>query len=180
MNNSEYDYEHERRFLVVSLEVLKGTSSEEIEQGYLWAKAGYAVRVRSTRSLGSDGELHDLPAFLTVKGPRDESRRWEQEMEIPADHAANLIEHAPHRIRKTRYGVISEGNAWVVDVFHDANAGLVIAEFEASAKEVAVIKTPWWCGAEVTQDSRYNNENLAAHPWPLWRGDEIDNDETNT
>lgn len=167
MSESAYDYEHERRFLVTSMEILKGTSTEEIEQGYLWADGGYAVRARSTRSLDRDGKLQDLSAFLTVKGPRSGSRRWEKEIEIPTDHAANLIEHAQNKVRKTRHGVISEGNAWVVDVFHDDNAGLVIAEFEASAKEVAVIKTPWWCGAEVTEDSRYNNENLAAHPWPL-------------
>lgn len=167
-SQERHDQEHERRFLVTDLSILEGSNSEEIEQGYLWADGGYAIRARRTQAKDENGTVHDAPAFLTAKGPRKGSVRWEVEVDIALDRAADLIDLARHKIQKTRHGVISENNAWVVDVFHGANEGLVIAEFEGTAAEVAAVKKPWWCGAEVTQDKRYNNENLAEHPWPEW------------
>lgn len=166
--HERHDQEHERRFLVSQIPLGNITSSEQIEQGYLWAEAGYAIRIRRTWAIDEDGIERELEAFLTVKGPRRNATRWEEEMEISPKEAQNLIELAPYRITKTRHGVVSEGNTWVLDVFHEENDGLLIAEFEASKQAVAVIRRPWWCEKEVTDDNRYDNEALAMNPWPLW------------
>ena len=162
--------EHERRFLVTDLSILKRSVGAEIEQAYLWNAGGYAVRVRRTRSVDESGKVDEEPALFTLKGPRKGFTRFEAEMEIPVDRAAELIELSPHRIVKTRYGVISEDETWAVDVFHGASEGLVIAEFEAGVEAVTALRHgPAWCGREVTQDVRYNNEYIARNPWPSWR-----------
>ncbi len=164
----DYQKEHERRFLVTDHQLLKHLTGYEIEQAYLWSQGGYAIRVRRQRRLDDTGGLVDAPAMLTAKGPREHFTRWEAEQHIPLKHATAIIELAHHRIEKTRYPVISEGNTWDVDVFHGANEGLILAEFEASPSAVAKIHKPWWCGDEVTHDTRYNNENLAVAPWGHW------------
>jgi adenylate cyclase len=167
------ELEHERRFLVADTSVIPLYPSYEIMQGYLWASEGYAVRVRvSCRTFNDDGRApEELKAFLTLKGPRLAASRFEKEMEIPSERASALIKIAPHRIRKTRHTFSFGGQDWEVDVFHDANEGLVLAEFESTADAVARLQPPPWCGAEVTDDPRYNNENLAASPWPQWSRD---------
>lgn len=164
------ELEHERRFLVADPSVIPPYPSYEIMQGYLWASEGYAVRVRVSYRTSEDHRRApaELKASLTLKGPRLAASRFEKEMEIPSEHASALIKVAPHRIRKTRHKFQFGGQDWEVDVFHDANEGLVLAEFENAAETVAQLSPPAWCGLEVTDDSRYNNENLAARPWPQW------------
>lgn len=160
------DNEYERRFLVEDLSVLRGVEDyDEIDQAYLWAEGGYAVRVRGIWDKDADSE--QAQAFLTLKGPRANASRYEVEVPIALDHARQLVALAPQSVRKKRYGIISEGNPWVVDVFEGSNKGLVIAEFEASRTAVENLKKPWWAGEEVTEDPRFNNEALAANPWPF-------------
>ena len=43
-------------------------------------------------------------------------------------------------IEKTRYCQSFGGKTWEIDVFHGDNAGLVVAEFEASLKKYPPIK----------------------------------------
>ena len=52
------------------------------------------------------------------------------------------------------------GNLWEIDVFHEKNEGLVLAEIELSAPD-QVFEPPFWLGEEVTDDARYLNVNLA-------------------
>ena len=54
-----------------------------------------------------------------------------------------------------------------MDVFHGANAGLVIAEIELSS-ETEEFPLPAWVGAEVTGEPRYYNAALIAHPYREW------------
>jgi len=54
-----------------------------------------------------------------------------------------------------------------VDVFEGENAGLVIAEIELT-NENQNISLPPWAGAEVTDDPRYYNSSLTAHPYCRW------------
>jgi adenylate cyclase len=158
--------EYERRFLVEDRAVLEGvTDYEEIDQAYLWAAGGYAVRVRGIWQSGDSVE--STQCFLTLKGPRKDAHRYEVETPISADHARQIVKLARTGIQKKRYGVISEGNTWIIDVFEGNNEGLIVAEFEASKGAVETLKKPWWAGAEVTNDSRYNNEELAVTPWPF-------------
>lgn len=161
--------EHERRFLVEDLSVLRGSPYLEIEQAYLWACEGYAVRVRLTRNpedAGTDGQ-----AYLTLKGPRavgDAYMRYEVEHVIDPCHAAEIVRRAEHIVTKRRYTVVSQGSTFDVDVFTGANEGLVIAEFEGSPAAVAKLRKPWFASQEVTKDSRYNNDELAMNPYTTW------------
>lgn len=176
-------YERERRFLVPDPSFLQAdydTSRGErdldrrgdrrgnvIVQAYLFSKDGYVVRVRRTHLPHEDGKsFREAPAVVAVKGPRVAAARQEYEMEIPSAMAAELIQRAEHKVSKRRFQVIEGGEAWDVDVFTGDNEGLVIAECESSNVE-AIVK-PDWCGVEITDDPRYNNESLAAKPYRSW------------
>lgn len=161
--------EHERRFLVHDKTILNGAEGYEIEQGYIYQAGGWAIRARRiSRAASPADERDDVSAFLTAKGPRDGFSRPEYEMVISAADAASLIATTPHIVTKTRYQVISEREAWDIDVFHGTNSGLVIAELEASPAVLLKLRAPWWAGSEVTSDAKFQNENLAAHPVSKW------------
>ncbi|MGE5504872.1 MAG: CYTH domain-containing protein [Actinomycetota bacterium] len=145
-------YEIERRFVVdgdVSALCRDGT---HIVQGYLWTGKGANLRVRLT----DDG------AFLTAKGPKRGCVRTEIEKRIPEQQARRMLDAIdPHRlVRKTRYHVDHCGTQWVVDVFDDELAGLVIAEVELD-DPTQPLALPDWVGPEVTNDPRYGNSALA-------------------
>jgi len=163
------DDEYERRFLVDDLSILTGAQDfEVIEQVYPWIESGAAIRLRCIRS--DDAGL--VPRYrLGMKGPRFKAHRYELEMDLEPGWGSLLLKSNLPRVVKRRYGVISEGNPWVIDVFDEPNRGLVIAEFEASRIAVANMRVPWWAGNEVTEDSRYNNEQLALNHWPFEEGE---------
>lgn len=168
------DQEYERRFLVSDPDVLHGTSYEVIDQGYLWSKGGYAMRVRRNWSGDPfDPPESDAPGVFALKGPRKDWHRFELEFLIPAEHLNHLLKASNHRILKRRHMLIYQRDVWSVDVFLGDNEGLVIAEFEGSAATVASIKKPAWCSVEVTDRSEYDNENLAKRPYRTWRPDTI-------
>ena len=161
-------YESERKFLVTDRSILDGSVGDLVVQGYLWARGGYAIRVRRRNYVDASGIGHWTPGMLTLKGPRQATSRLEVETSIPNDDVDALLEFCDLKIIKERHSIISEGNTWDVDVFRGENEGLVVAEFEGSPGEVAQVRKPWWCGGEVTQDTRYQNENLAARPFRDW------------
>lgn len=90
--------EHERRFLVADPSILEGASFQTIDQGYLWVKGGYAVRVRLTTSENTAEVCDDSPGVLALKGPRKNAQRFESEMIIPRSHANTLLDLCNHRI----------------------------------------------------------------------------------
>ena len=59
------------------------------------------------------------------------------------------------------------GLTWEVDEFLGDNAGLVVAEVELSHEDQPFARPPW-LAEEVTDDPRYYNANLAAHPFCRW------------
>ncbi len=127
-------------------------------QGYLTTAAERTVRVRRA------GDR----AWLTIKGRPEGRVRAEFEYEIPpadADDLLALCEATP--IDKTRYRVEHAGYVWEVDVFAGANAPLVLAEVELPDAE-AEVALPGWVGAEVTDDSRYQNARLSREPYDGW------------
>jgi CYTH domain-containing protein len=138
------------------------TWEARLQQGYLSAAAdGFTTRVRSD---GCGG------AWLTLKcdaSASDGLVRHEFEYPITVADAEALLELCPSALRKWRYGLDLPGGDWVLDVFEDANAPLVIAEVElASATQPVAV--PPWCVQEITGQGRFSNAALAGTPLAAW------------
>jgi CYTH domain-containing protein len=152
--------EIERKFLVAGDEWRHiAVSSHTLRQGYLSTVKERTVRVRLV-----DGE-----GFLTVKGITVGATRAEFEYPVPGDDAAAMLDDLCERplVEKTRHLVEHEGLTWEIDEFAGVNEGLIVAEVELEADDQDV-PLPTWVGAEVTDDPRYFNANLIAHPYREW------------
>jgi adenylate cyclase len=151
--------EIERKFLVIGDGWRGGAPGTAMRQGYISSQKEHTVRVR----LAGDR------AFLTLKGVSKGATRDEFEYEIPVADAAAMLSRLCQGplVEKTRYRVPIEGLIWEVDVFEGDNEGLVVAEVELEREDQVVVVPPW-AGAEVTQDARYYNANLAVRPFRTW------------
>jgi CYTH domain-containing protein len=152
--------EIERKFLVAGDEWRRlAVSSQMLRQGYLSTVKERTVRVR----------IVDDEGFLTVKGITVGTTRAEFEYPIPGDDAAAMLDDLCERplVEKTRHIVEHEGLTWEVDEFAGVNEGLIVAEVELERSDQEVPLPPW-IGAEVTDDPRYFNANLIAHPYSEW------------
>jgi CYTH domain-containing protein len=151
--------EIERKYLVVDDAWRAGVIGTVFRQGYLSTVKERIVRVRVAGDRG----------YLTVKGITIEAARSEFEYEIPAGEAAQMLDELCERplIEKTRYKVEDAGLTWDIDEFAGVNEGLTIAEVEIEDKG-QTITPPKWVGDEVTDDPRYFNSNLIAHPFTEW------------
>ena len=150
--------EIERKFLVRDLAILDGVEGIPYRQGYLSTDLERTVRIRHA------GDR----AFVTIKGRSRGATRAEFEYPIPVDDAEAMLQLClPPVIEKIRHRLPHAGLVWEVDVFGGVNDGLVVAEVElpSEATEVAL---PPWIGDEVTDDPRYFNANLVAHPYRDW------------
>lgn len=152
----------------------------ELCQGYLVdAGPGLTLRVRLSEPAGLEPE-----AWLTIKAPPPEPAgapvaaleplaltRLEYEYPIPLEDARGLLALAGPRVAKRRHGLDLPGGDWVLDVFAEANAPLVVAEVElASAGDPLVI--PPWCGREITSRHDLSNAALARRPLASWSREE--------
>ncbi|MGC3976890.1 MAG: CYTH domain-containing protein [Paludibacteraceae bacterium] len=158
MNNKHIEIE--RKFLVNGEFKHLSSGNYRITQGYLCADGKRTVRVRSK------GEK----AFLTIKGEVNENgfSRFEWEKEISLNDAKELLELCDAGIiDKTRYEVIFAGKTFEIDVFHNENEGLLIAELELESENEIFLK-PDWLGEEVTYDKRYYNSYISKHPYKNW------------
>ncbi|MGH8039356.1 MAG: CYTH domain-containing protein [Stenotrophomonas sp.] len=107
-------------------------------------------------------------AFLNLKSRDIGHTRQEFDYPIPVDDARALLALCVGGlIDKRRHLVRHGGLLWEVDEFLGDNAGLVVAEVELDDAAQA-IDLPEWVGAEVTDDVRYYNLALAAHPFSRW------------
>lgn len=151
--------EIERKFLVVGEDWRSLGDAVEIRQGYLSTVKERTVRVRV---MGDRG-------YVTVKGITVGAARTEFEYEIPVADAHQMLDQLCERpiIEKTRSRIDVAGLIWEVDSFNGVNAGLVVAEVELE-HEAQEIDPPRWIGEEVTDDPRYFNANLIAHPFTEW------------
>ena len=130
-----------------------------IRQAYLSNTAKNSVRVRI---------IDDAAARLTIKSGYRGIVRDEFEYDIPVSDAVDLIRLRQSTIiDKVRYKVEYAGLVWEVDEFFGANAGLVLAEVELEDEDHD-LDVPAWIGREVTGDKRFNNSQLAAHPFGKW------------
>lgn len=159
--------EHERKFLLATVEHLDGYPSIAIVQGYLATTEGGEVRIRT----GPAGQV------LTVKGARRGAKRTETEMIIDdRDLAYALIEACDGRVVvKRRFAVEvprsrGEIDHWVVDQYEGDNAGLYLAEFEypPDQREPHRLELPSWIGREVTHLDRYYASRLSVRPYRAW------------
>jgi CYTH domain-containing protein len=144
--------EIERKFLVKGEFKHLAIKDIRIIQTYLSIDRDKTVRVR----------IADDKAFLTIKGrPKPNSiSRNEWEIPVPVSDAREMMKICmPGKIDKTRYLVPSGRHTFEVDVFHDKNEGLIIAEIELSS-ESENFEKPEWLGEEVTGKPEYYNANL--------------------
>jgi adenylate cyclase len=151
--------EIERKFLVKG-DAWRGKSvGKRYRQGYLSTVKERTVRVRTVDDKG----------FITVKGLSVGAARSEYEYEIPVADANEMLDRLCERplIEKTRYRIPVAGLVWEVDEFAGENRGLIVAEVELE-REDQQVALPDWIGREVTDDPRYFNANLVAHPFSRW------------
>lgn len=151
--------EIERKFLVEGDEWRAGSTGTEYRQGYLSTVKERTVRIRT---MGGR-------AVLTVKGITVGATRAEFEYDIPFGDAEQMLDELCERplIEKTRHLIEYRDLTWEVDEFEGANAGLLVAEVELD-EDGQTVELPSWVGDEVTEDPRYYNANLIAHPYREW------------
>lgn len=151
--------EIERKFLVVGDAWRKLGEATVFRQGYLSTVKERTVRVRIVGDKG----------YLTVKGLSIGAKRAEFEYEIPAADADAMLNELCELplIEKTRCKIPVGDLIWEVDEFVGDNEGLIVAEVELSDEDQE-IRLPDWIGEEVTDDPRYFNVNLVAHPYKNW------------
>lgn len=151
--------EIERKFLLVGEAWKKLAQGVRYRQGYLSTSKESTVRVRTIENTG----------YLTVKGKSTGATRSEFEYEIPVEDANAMLDQlcAKPLIEKNRYKIDYQGFTWEVDEFFGENQGLVVAEVELENEDQFYAK-PEWVGAEVTEDQRYFNSNLARNPYCSW------------
>ena len=145
--------EIERKFLVRGNFIHLAEKKIDIIQTYLSIDSSKSIRLR----------VYEDKAFITIKSKIEDYTisRNEWEYRIPTEDVEELLKIClPGKIVKTRFLVPSgEKHTFEVDVFHDKNEGLIIAEIELSSEDEEFEK-PDWLGDEVTGLSQYYNVNL--------------------
>lgn len=129
-----------------------------LRQGYLGGDEALSIRVRTS------GEH----AWLNVKHGLSYTVRHEFEYPIPMEDAGYMLENVCGAlVEKTRYEVRHAGHLWEIDEFRGDNEGLILAEIELARVDER-FERPAWVGANVSDDPRYLNQNLARHPFRRW------------
>jgi len=144
--------ETERKFLVRGEFKHLAVKEINIIQYYLSVDSNKTIRIR----------IADDKAFLTIKSVINKNSITRNEWEFPISPTeAREMAHIclSGKIEKTRYVIPSGRHNFEVDVFHDKNEGLVIAEVELSYEHEEYDK-PEWLGEEVTGNAEYYNANL--------------------
>ncbi len=153
--------EVEHKFLLANDDWRKHIhKSVKYRQGYLSSLPTSSIRVR----------VSDDHAWLNIKSATIGTQRHEYEYDIPLADANEILNTLCKKplIEKVRHYVVDNGNIWEIDEFEGDNAGLIVAEIELAETGQSFDK-PSWLGAEVTDDLRYYNNNLAVHPYSEWK-----------
>ena len=149
--------EIERKFLITG-DAWRGRGTSSVfRQGYL-----STVKERTVRVAGDQGSI-------TIKGITIGATRTEFEYPIPFTDADAMLDELCEQpiIEKTRHVVEFDGTIWEIDEFSGVNEGLIVAEVELDSADQE-FTLPRWIGDEVTDDPRYFNANLIAHPYSEW------------
>jgi adenylate cyclase len=145
--------ETERKFLVKGEFKHLATRKIEITQCYLLKDRDKTIRLRIA---GEEG-------ILTIKSSATEGTITRGEWEFPVSlvDALDIFSLClPGKIVKTRYLIPSGKHTIEVDVFHDKNEGLIVAEIELEFDD-EIFEKPDWLGEEVTGRPEYFNSSLA-------------------
>ncbi len=144
--------ETERKFLVKGEFRHLAVKEIKIIQTYLTIDPEKTIRLR----------IADDKAYLTIKNRPQKNKisRNEWEVQIPVVDAGEMMSIClPGKIVKSRFLIPAGKHTWEVDVFHDKNEGLMIAEIELDSDDEKFEK-PDWLGDEVTGIAEYYNANL--------------------
>ena len=133
--------------------------SVRLRQGYLTSDARCSVRVRVAEDQG----------FLNLKSGTLGIQRSEYEYPIPLAEAEEILDALCEKplLEKTRHYLHFGNHLWEIDEFAGDNAGLIVAEIELSRVDEPFAR-PDWLGEEVSHDIRYDNSQLARHPYRNW------------
>ncbi len=150
--------EIERKFLVSPSWISSG-KGVLIRQGYIYSDEKTAIRIRTMDESG----VFTLKSSLTTLSKR------EFEYDIPYDDALAVLESLCKKppIVKTRYSETASGHDWIIDVFHEKNEGLILAEIELMTED-ETFDLPDWINKEVTDDPKYLNSSLYHLPFNQW------------
>lgn len=153
------DIEIERKFLVDHLPCsLASLTGAAIRQGYLIAvDGGVELRIRQKGAR----------FFQTIKSGEGLSRT-EIEIELSQDQFQQLWPYTEgRRVSKTRYALPIGNLTAELDRFDSNLAGLLLVEVEFSSVYASrQFAPPDWFGADVTDDRRYKNKQLAVFGIP--------------
>ena len=144
--------EIERKFLVKGEFMHLAIKEIKILQSYMSIDIDKTIRLR----------IADDKAFISIKSRIQSNSiiRNEWEIPVPVSAALEMMKIClPGKIIKTRYLVPFGRHIYEVDVFHDKNEGLIIAELELFS-ETEQFEKPEWLGEEVTGKPEYYNANL--------------------
>lgn len=151
--------EIERKFLVDRMpSSLANLAGSAIRQGYLIvAEGGVELRIRQKQAR----------FFQTIKAGEGLSRR-EIEIELSRDQFEQLWPHTEgRRVSKTRYAVPVGEHTAELDAFAGELTGLYLVEVEFTSEAASRhFLPPDWFGAEVTEDRRFKNKQLAVYGIP--------------
>ena len=144
--------EIERKFLVKGPFRHLAVREINVIQTYLSIDEQKVIRLR----------IADEKAYLTIKGRAVENSisHGEWEFQIPVQDCLEMMKVClPGKIVKTRYLVPEGQHIFEVDIFHDKNEGLIIAELELQSETEQFVR-PSWLGDEVTGSPEYYNASL--------------------
>lgn len=128
------------------------TNKHYIQQGYLFIRDGFHVRVRIS-AMGAT-----TTCTLTTKVGKGISRE-EYEHEISLDHAKALMSQCDDRVfTKIRIHDVHEGMKWDLDYF--PHLVMAVAEIEIPDENYPIEKPPY-VGREVTGQGKYSNIKIA-------------------
>ncbi len=146
-----------------------------LRQGYLVdAGDGLIVRVRARLPAPPEPGAAWLTLKATPPGePAASLARLEFDYPIPVSDGEALLSLTSRQLNKWRYGLDLPGGDWVLDVFEDANAPLVVAEVEL-VDPAQPLELPGWCVREITGRHELSNAALARHPFQHWNRRERD------
>jgi len=151
--------EIERKFLVENDQWPRSEDRILMRQGYMAQQGNLVCRVRQKND----------QFYLSIKARIDNLSSYDYEYPIPAQDGQTMLDKlCDHTaVSKTRYLVKQGDLTWEIDEFHDANAGLIVAEIELPSAEHPFDK-PAWLGKEVSDDKRYTNYALYCKPHKSW------------
>lgn len=162
--------EIERKFLIKDIITLlnkiwknKNYINYDICQVYFSDDARLRVEVKKPPF---EREVH---YYFTIK-VGDTLSREEFSFEIPVEEGKKLMDKLmdnKNKVIKSRYIYEYNSRQWEIDVFHEENFGLNIAEIELESEDEK-FDIPEEIGEEVTYDKKYYNSNLAKNPYSTW------------